>query len=205
MAITKMSNSGIATGGSTKYDDMLAGNPAYDPAAFFLIQRVAGDGSATTITFSSIPQTYTSLQIRSLSRNLSGGSGNANLNLRFNSDSGTNYTRHYLRGNGSTVDSYGDINASVAIAQDADLNWSASSVLKAASIIDIQDYNSTSKYKTMRCFAGENVNDVGYGVAVAVSSSLWLNTAAISTITIQSSGGSAFDSTSTFALYGMVG
>lgn len=205
MAVTSFKRS-LYTSNPDKYISFLAGNAAYDPGAFVSIATVTGNGSSTSLTFSSIPQTYTSLQIRGLSRNVSGGSGNANLNIRFNSDSGSNYTRHYLRGNGSTVDSYGDTGSTWAIVQDGDLNWTASSNFKAVSIIDIHDYTSTTRNKTVRSFAGENVNDTGSsGTAVALSSVLWINTAAITSITITSSGGSAFDSTSVFSLYGIKG
>ena len=204
MATSRISTSSILQG-FPKSRSLLAGNAAYDPAATFLIQRTAGNGSNTSITFSSIPQTYKHLQIRCLSRNSSGGSGNANLNIRLNSDSGSNYTRHYLRGDGSSASAYGDISSTYAIVQDGDLNWTASSLYKAVSIIDIHDYSSSTKNKTVRSLAGADVNASGYGVSIGLSSALWVNTAAVTSITITSSGATAFDSTSTFALYGMVG
>ena len=86
MAVTKISNSGIKTG-VLKYDSMLAGNAAYDPAATWLIQRVNGTGSSTAITFSSIPQTYQHLQIRAIMKNAYTANANVidNLYMTFNS------------------------------------------------------------------------------------------------------------------------
>lgn len=197
----------ISIKNKTKSGSLLAGNPNYVPPSFESIATVTGNGSSTSLTFSSIPQTYVSLQIRGLSRNVSGNLSNSNLNIRFNSDSGSNYTRHFLRGTGSAVGAYGDVSSTVAIVQDGDLSWTSSSSFKAVSIIDIHDYASTIRNKTMRSFAGQDVNDSSgsYGTAVALSSALWLNTAAITSITITSAGGSAFDSTSVFSLYGIKG
>lgn len=204
MAITRLATSSLKN--LNKYDSFLGGNPSYVPPSFESIATVMGNGSSTSLTFSSIPQTYASLQIRGLSRNVSGNSGNSNLNIRFNSDSGSNYTRHFLRGTGSAIGSYGDTGSTWAIVQDGDLSWTASSAFKAVSIIDIHDYTSTTRNKTVRSFAGQNVNDTGdSGTAVALSSVLWINTAAITSITITSAGGSAFDSTSVFSLYGIKG
>ena len=184
---------------------LLAGNTFYDPAATFLITRQTLSTTASSVTFSSIPSTYKHLQIRSLSRNENASIGNANLLVRFNSDSGANYTRHYLRGNGSAATTTGSSSQTSVIVQDGDLAYNTSSLFRAVSIIDIHDYASTTKYKTVRSFAGQDVNSGTAGVAVALSSALWLDTTAITSITITSSTGSNLSAGSTFALYGMVG
>lgn len=49
------------------------------------------------------------------------------------------------------------------------------------SIIDIHDYKSTSKYKTVRSFSGLDLNNPG---DVNLSSGLWMNTAAITSIEV---------------------
>ncbi len=102
-----MTVSSIATG----YDgiSLLAGNAAYDPAGTFLIQRVAGTGSAGTISFTSIPQTYKHLQIRSIARDTynDGSSILLDLQMQFNGDTGSNYTKHILTGTGSSATASG--------------------------------------------------------------------------------------------------
>jgi hypothetical protein len=70
-----------------------------------------------------------------------------------------------------------------------------------AGIIDILDYTNTNKYKTVRSLNGVDNNGSG---ALALNSSLWLNTAAITNITITSDG-TLFDQYSSFALYGIKG
>ena len=59
-----------------------------------------GAGGSSSISFSSIPSTYKHLQIRSI--NLSSSTDN-NILMRFNSDSGANYSRHYVYGDGASV------------------------------------------------------------------------------------------------------
>jgi hypothetical protein len=53
MAITKMSNSGIASLGSEKYNDMLAGNAPFIPTSFESIATASATGAS--VTFSAIP------------------------------------------------------------------------------------------------------------------------------------------------------
>jgi len=57
--------------------------------------------SATSYTFTSIPSTYTDLVIVAQIK----GDTTTYLNLRFNGDTGSNYSRTTLSGNGSTASS----------------------------------------------------------------------------------------------------
>ena len=199
MAITS-----IKTGSSfknlTKYDDFLAGNAAYDPAATWLIQRVAGTGSSGTITFSSIPSTYTSLQIRFIGRVTNADTAD-NLFLRFNSDSGSNYAWHYLEGDGATS------TASGAVTQTRILSGrvsaaNATSGIVGAGVIDIHNYASTTQNKTVRTLTGIDRNGSGN---VRMDSGLWINTSAVTSIQLTNGSGTNFTTDSTFALYGMKG
>jgi hypothetical protein len=206
MAVSRVKTSSILQG-FPKSRSLLAGNTAYDPAATWLIQRITPSGGATTVTFSSIPQTYKHLQIRAICKDTyATGNQAASYNIRFNSDSGANYTYHYLRGNGSTVSagaSTGTTSATIFYGA-ANSGTSVTNVF-GTSIVDIHDYTSTAKYKTVRSFAGADGNGVSTtSFLLALSSNLWLNTAAISTITIIPDI-TAFATGTTFALYGMVG
>lgn len=203
MAVTKLSNSGIKTG-VLKYDSMLAGNATYDPGATWLIQRVAGTGSSNTITFSSIPQTYQHLQIRYCAKDTRTGT-NDNLRIRFNSDTGTNYARHTLRGDGVNVSASGAITETYIqmISVLADTPTGTSNIMSAG-IIDIHDYANSSKNKTVRAFAGVDYNLIAGTATISLNSGLWINTNAITSIDLISSG-TAFTTSSTFALYGYKG
>jgi hypothetical protein len=181
---------------------MLVGNDAFDPSATFLIQRVAGTGSSGTITFTSIPQTYKHLQIRGLARSTE-AAGASNLYIKsFNSDAGTNYAHHRLTGNGSTVTANGQATQSDIILGQVPAA-SSSANLACVFIIDILDYASTSKYKTIRAFTGQDTNNAFNG-QVGLWSGLWQSTSALTSLSLSLDGGN-FNTISTFALYGMVG
>ena len=54
-----------------------------------------GAGGQSTVSFSSISQTYAHLQLRFMAR-VTGATTLDNLTMRFNGVSGTSYTTHYL-------------------------------------------------------------------------------------------------------------
>lgn len=168
------------------------------PAAATAFESIATNtlsSDASSITFSSIPGTYQHLQIRILAAGSSGGT--PGINWRFNGDTGTNYSYHLLRGDGSSASAVGGASNNEGIGS---LAGPGSNKFGAA-IMDIHDYASTSKYKTVRTFGGEDENGVG---TIRLCSSVWLNTNAITSITIKTSSGN-FISGSTFALYGIAG
>ena len=182
---------------------LLAGNTGYDPAATFLIARANGDGSSSTITFNSIPQTYKHLQLRFQGRvTFNGGGSIYNAVIRFNSDTGANYTWHAIRGTGSSVVAYGSTSQTKFTIDSVFPDAGTTSNTFGTALVDIHDYTSTTKNKTNRAFSGNDTNGAGN---VWLTSSLWLNTNAITSITIENNGGWAFATGSTFALYGMVG
>lgn len=187
MATTSLARSSLKT--LTKYDSLLVGNDAYSPSEFISIATVNATG--TTATFSSIPSTYKSLQIRWMIKDASGNTPF----IRFNGDSSSVYTTHSMDGASSyyaqaqTGASSGFINY-----------WGTStgSNTFTVGITDIVDYADTSKFKTVKTFTGYDENGSG---AVSLTSNLWRSTAAITSLVITCPAGYA--SGSTLALYGM--
>jgi hypothetical protein len=159
-----------------------------------------GSGGSSTISFSSIPSTYKHLQIRGILRTNDTGTWN-NQGMQFNGDTGSNYAFHTLYGNGSTASA----TATTSASSYNDFMRAASNSLTAgifgASVVDILDYTNTSKYKTVRVLAGGDSNGAGM---IGLTSGLWMNTNAITSITIIPSGGTAIQYSS-FALYGIKG
>lgn len=202
MAVTKLSNSGIKTG-VLKYDSMLAGNAAFDPAATWLIQRVAGTGSAGTITFSNIPQTYQHLQIRGIVRCDVATTATFG-RMQINSDTGSNYAGHLLFGDGSAATATGSATQTYISSVARIPGTSATSDVVGAFIIDIHDYANTSKNKTIRTFNGVDSNTANTNYRVQLSSGLWMSTSAITSISLYISSGN-FTTSSSFALYGFKG
>ena len=161
-----------------------------------------GSGGSASAEFTSIPATYTHLQIRCISRSSVAGTGtNAHL-IQFNSDTAGNYSNHTLRGNGSTVTVSAAANASNMLA------WGSPSTSSTANafggtIIDILDYADTNKYKTLRSLGGLDVNDTGSSLIV-FSSGNWRNTNAITSIKLTCANPD-YSQYSSFALYGIKG
>jgi hypothetical protein len=194
MAITKIKGTSSFTN-LTKYDSFLAGNNIND---YESIATVSGNGSATSLTFSSIPQTYTHLQLRFISRV---DSANYTL-MTFNGDSSaSNYTWHQLDGNGSAASAGG---ATSGVFGGAVINFTSggTSGIYSAAIVDLLDYTNTNKYKTVRSLTGVDKNGSGN---IALNSNVWLSTSAITSLSITFNGGFAIATGSQFALYGIRG
>ena len=161
--------------------------------------------STSSFTFSSIPATYTHLQIRCFAQVVRGTYGIASGNIQFNSDTGSNYSIHNVTGTGSTTYAAGTANTTSVVTADGMYGTSTGGTF-GISIIDILDYANTSKYKTVRTLAGTDFNGAlaGYGGFVGLTSGSWRNTNAITSITFSSSDGN-LNTYSSFALYGIKG
>lgn len=169
------------------------------PTAFESIASATGTGSSGNITFSSIPGTYQHLQIRLIGRD-GAGTGTSNFGIQINSDTGSNYTRHNLRGNGSSATAGGSTSTSSISASLLPLSNQTANIM-GVSIVDIHDYASTSKYKTVRVFGGVDLNGSG---TVELDSGLWMSTSAITSITLIP-GWTTWTTNTTIALYGIKG
>ena len=159
-----------------------------------------GAGGAATITFSSIPSTYQHLQIRGIGRS-NRSAANDEMILRYNSDNGANYATHRLYGDGSSTGSQGFTSQSYALIGDMPAASGLSNTF-ATTVVDVLDYANTNKNTTTRILAGRDENGTGY---LWFNSNLWLNTSAVSTITILPANGTGFVQYSQFALYGIKG
>jgi hypothetical protein len=159
-----------------------------------------GGGGQATISFTSIPGTYTHLQIRAIAR--SAASNDYNVNIKLNSDTGSNYAYHRLYGTGATAAAQAGSSLTYAnIAAITTLNSETASAFGAA-IIDILDYANTSKYKTVRSLNGRDINGGG---TINLHSGLWQSTSAITRIDFTGASADSFAQYSSFALYGIKG
>lgn len=172
--------------------------------AFESIATSTPSAGATELTFSSIPGTFQHLQIRCISRRNDAGSSIGTDLIRFNSDTGTNYTWHRLWGDGSTVTADGTTGASgIQFCRSTGATDTAN--IYGVAIADILDYASTTKNKTVRSITGRDHNNAGATAgAIYLTSGVWLNTNAVTSITIWFNG-NTIASGSTFALYGIRG
>ncbi len=147
-------------------------------------------GAATTsVTFSSIPSTYTDLVVVANAATPSGGTV---FSVRFNSDTGSNYSATRLGGTGTTT--FSDRSSSATSI--------AATILRSSSepdgtyIIHIQNYANTNTYKT--CLIRGNATQVG------VTAGLWRSTSAITSISFGGEFTADVIAGSTFNLYGIL-
>lgn len=156
--------------------------------------------ATSSITFSSIPSTYQHLQLRIMSKDATSASaGNWYCNL--NGDTGFNYAIHRLYGNGATIAADGAATGSFNGVGPQELPGTSSANIFGVTIIDILDYASTNKNKTVRLLHGFDANGSGQ---IALNSGLWVNTAAVTSVTWARSGSNMAQYTHA-ALYGIKG
>jgi hypothetical protein len=160
-----------------------------------------GSGGSANVEFTSIPATYTHLQIRGIGQSSRTGTNRSDLLVKFNGSS-TGYAYHYLQGNGSAAaavgassQTYGTVVSNAIPAQDYTSQF-------GAVVIDILDYANTNKNTTLRGLGGTDNNGAG---TIALGSTLWNNTAAITSVELTIDGAYSFKQYSQFALYGIKG
>jgi len=156
--------------------------------------------ATASVTFSSIPATYTHLQLRFIARS-SRTATQGYIVTRFNGDSGTNYSMHTVEGDGATASSNAYSTVSYGSLYEISAASSTASIF-GAGVVDILDYANTNKYKTLRASQGDDKNGSG---RVYLTSGLWQNTAAITSIVFTEYNGFNFEQYSSFALYGIKG
>jgi hypothetical protein len=168
---------------------LLAGGVAASTTSYESIATL-NLGGTTNGTFTSIPSTFKHLQIRGRW----GTSGS--MLIQFNSDTASNYSNHILYGDGSAAAA--DKELAVAYLR---VGYQASDTYNVGGVVDILDYTSTNKNKTVRALSGWDNN--GSGV-IRLDSGLWFATpAAITSIKVYNA--TNFAANSTFALYGIKG
>lgn len=161
---------------------------------FDSIATVTVSTAVSSISFTSIPSTYRHLQLRANAA----ASAAANISIQFNGDTGTNYSYHFLEGNGATV-SAGGSGGSTYIVGPVVTNTASSFT---GMVIDVLDYKDTNKNTTLRSLSGADLN--GSSNWLTFNSGAWFNTAAINSISITVSG-ATFAANSHWALYGIKG
>jgi hypothetical protein len=180
---------------------IIASSKFGDAGDFESIATVSvGSGGAANVEFTSIPATFTHLQIRGIARSARSGFSDDNMALQLNSDTGNNYAWHQLSGNGTAASAAADSTiANIRCGRMTAATAGASTF--GVNVIDILDYANTNKYKTIRTLTGYDNNGDGL---ITLFSGLWQNTNAITSIKLFSqTGANNFVQYSQFALYGI--
>lgn len=166
------------------------------------ISTISVGTAVSSITFSSIPSTYTSLQIRFMASAGYGSYNNTTIRCELNGDTtGTNYYYHALQG-----DSGSGVSAVSSNFQKLTqgLDTATTTSIYGVGIVDLHNYAVTTQNKTLRTFAGYDTNGEVSANRVLLSSMLWMNTSAINSIKLIGQDGN-WTVGSTFALYGIKG
>lgn len=150
-------------------------------------------GTATDVTFSTIPNTYTDLI---LICNAATTVANKDLALQFNGDTTTNYSRTVLYGDGSSAGSTRTTSAAQIFIDY--YGWTTTTLGTQINITHIMNYANTTTYKTV--LSRSNTSSSGVDANVG----LWRKTPeAITSIKILALTSGTFASGSTFTLYGI--
>lgn len=174
-----------------------APNGSYDALGTVTV----GSTSVASIEFTGIPQGYKHLQVRFIGRCGVSGEYSQAVYMRANDDSGANYSRHSLGGNG-TGSPYAGGAGSSTYAYVGYITGPASIASGfGAGVIDFLDYSSQTKSKTIRSLTGYDRNGAG---DLAIHSSSWYSTAPVTSLKflVELAGGS-FTQYTQFALYGV--
>lgn len=201
VAVTSAGTAGqVLTSGGASADPTWANTTSVGGMA--RIAQVITSGSQATITFSSIPATYTDLKIILTGRDTSSSVDDSNFRILFNGDTtGGNYTATQNLGVKATV--------SILSTIVADSNGVAIGLLPGTSSIaapvgvaeiTIPLYAGTTFQKQVIGMSADHYNTAN--LIMMMRTATWLNTAAINSITL-TAGGTAFLNGSTATLYGM--
>jgi hypothetical protein len=165
--------------------------------------QTVGSGGASSVTFSGIPSVYKHLQIRGIARATDTGATGF-VGMQFNSDTGSNYSRHIILADGVNNPPQG---YSYASQTKAGLSYvpaaSSGANMFGGFIADILDYSSTSKNKVIRSLGGYNNNGSSGFSYLNLNGSSWMSTNAVTSITLFTDANIA--QYSSFALYGIQG
>jgi hypothetical protein len=164
-------------------------------ATYTPIASITLGATAASVTFNSIPQTYTDLIIVSTATQ---NTSYNQLNANFNSDTSTLYSSTWLTASNNASQSGRASNIGAAyLSAYAGAGTTAGNFMCTSHIMN---YSNATTNKTMISRAG----NPGTGTDVELVVSLWRSTAAITSITL-SLGANSFISGSTFNLYGILG
>lgn len=156
-------------------------------ATYSLIASATGTGSSGTLSFTSIPATYTDL-ILVLNGSLSAGN---NVYMRMNNISSASYSQTVISGDGTSAASY----RTTAVTSFPYMGYTDATISNM--IMHFMDYSNTTTYKTVLHRRNLSSSQVSANVG------LWIQTSAINQIDVYSASGATWTTSTTAKLYGI--
>jgi hypothetical protein len=159
--------------------------------------------SATTasVTFAGIPTGYKHLQIRAIAKNGAVTSGYDYVHATFNGDTSAVYSLINTYGSGTSVGVIGG-SGGLTYARVGILAQNGTTSIFGTSVVDILDYASSTKHKTVRSLAGHEANGNNTDGVIYQYGAGWHSTSPITSITLVPANNS-FVALSSFALFGV--
>jgi hypothetical protein len=168
------------------------------PSSRFLISSQTLGSAAATVTFSSIPATYTDLVLR-ISARVDSGSASS-LDVQLNSDTSTNYSRTTIRGNGASTLS----NRTTSASNISLLTTNQGSSTTADTFTNVEIYIPSYTISQNKPISISGTTEDNATTAyITGHAGLWRNTATISSIQLTDNNAFNFVSGSSFYLYGL--
>ena len=163
------------------------------PKTYELIASASPTGG-TTVTFNSIPQTYTDLKLIIEGKSNQTGTSYNGMRMTVNNDTSTSYWYHDIWTNsGTTVSqSTGYSNNFISVVDMAQ----ASQSVAGFGEVDIMDYTSSTKLKTL-------IYKQAYDLGVVLSAGCYPQTSAITRLDFQRDGTNTFRSGTNIKIYGI--
>jgi hypothetical protein len=171
------------------------------PATYTLISSNVLTSSAATVSFTSIPATYTDLVIRVSARTDIPGA-NQDINVQYNSSTGANYSQTTLLGNGTAADTYRSTNASTDVALGTVVGATATANTFNSLEFYIPNYAGSTRKPSSIFSVAENNSATQYNTYIYTVAGNWALTNAITEIKFSVSSYN-FVSGSSFYLYGI--
>jgi len=168
-------------------------------SSFESIASATGTGSSATITFSSIPATYTDLVILTSLRTNRASATRDVAKIQFNSNTGANYKEVELYGTGTAISTATASSQTSARCGYPTASTATASTFSSDSIYIPSYLSSTNKPFTVVSAAETNA----VAADIVEIAGLWSQTAAITSIKIFPAFGTSFDQYSTAYLYGI--
>lgn len=165
-----------------------------------LIQTITLSSGQSSISFSSIPQTYTDLLLKTSIRDANSSDNFSNDVLRFNNDTGNNYNRYSFRSSGASTDSASSTGFNYIVYQYQN-GGTATTNAFGSSEVYIFGYTASTN-KLVLYHASQETNSTS-PVYQTLHSAAWLSSSAINTITITSLNSFNFVQYASASLYGI--
>jgi hypothetical protein len=171
-----------------------------ESGAFESIATISPSTGTKTVTFNSIPQGYKSLQVRYIARTDRAGTDFDFMFMRMNGVTSASYSDNRIEATGTGLGAAASANSQYVLFGSIVPNNNNLANCYAAGIVDVIDYTSTAKNKTISALNGSNFNSSNGRVQV-VSGALY-STSAVTSISFTIFNYNFLSGTS-FALYGI--